>query len=483
MANFNGFVFTNLSSADTLSNPDTFTTPTNAFDDNDVTLSSLTTLSVGTIITKTLGATYASRTVTVVRILADLDMGLGSVTYAGSIVLQGFNGTSWVNLTTLGTTTTQTLSIDTLVRGSFLSQGLRLQFNATTDSGLSAVMNVYSISYGTSYTYTAKPLLTALGGTPLESLSDRTAISEDHTLTWNNILTLGMSGIVVNAYRTLQANNVFVNGVNLVTDEFLTTSGTSGTVNTTTSTARYNTSSLGYESSYGNVAVADTLHDPDLFTNPTNAFDNNIATSAIYTGGAGVPISVALGQIFTSQFIAGIRIYALQSTPSNIAWVTIVLESYDGATWTPEATLASGINAISYNDAYTLKKTVSGLRLKLSGQPISGLVPVSFGVYLFQYSNFSNGTLICDTNTLTLDGTEITNDTFIDATIPANTSITVDISDGATTIARQTFNSKNLTNPLDVSSLGAGAYTLTFNINTTDNVSTALLKGFSSYIQ
>lgn len=184
MTTYNGFTFTNLSSGDTLSDPDGFTNPSNAMDDNDVTYADLTTLSAGSEITKTLGTTFTTELIKLVRVKASIDMNLGSVTYAGEVQLQGYNGSTWIKLLTLGTTTSQVLSIDTLVRGNFNVQGLRIAFISTVDSGNNIDMELFTLSYGNSYTYTPKFLLEQLGGTNLEDLSDRTAISEDHTKTW-----------------------------------------------------------------------------------------------------------------------------------------------------------------------------------------------------------------------------------------------------------------------------------------------------------
>lgn len=471
MTSFNGYNFTNLSGGDTLSDPDGFTNPTNATDDNDVTLADLTIASVGAEVTKTLGTTFAAATIVVARIKADIDLNLGSASYASQLKLQAFDGASWFDLFTLATSTTQTLSFDGLVRMSSNVQGLRVAFISTVDSGNDIDMDLFTLSYGTSFTYTAKNLLESLGGTNIEDLGDKTAISEDHTLTWNTMLNASETiGIAQNAYQILQANNIFDNKDFLAADEFLDSNGTNNTVNTGSSTAFFNTRELIYTMTQGtDDASGDTTHDPDGYTNPANAFDTDDNTAATFQD-EGNPKS--LGKTFSSRLIGYVRVVA--STAGNQP-TSITFETFNGATWDVVEVLASaggapGIAKATYD--ITLNATVQGVRITIeSGNSTASL-------FTLEYGDFDTPkTVVCDANLLPLDGTENFLRVYADKIIPTNSTLTVDISDGTIDLLAQLINER-----IDISSLSSGTLKLTFNLASTDGSSPSFI-GYGVYLK
>ena len=91
------------------------------------------------------------------------------------------------------------------------------------------------------------------------------------------------------------------------------------------------------------------------------------------------------------------------------------------------------------------------------------------------------GTISSDTNTFTLDGTEKACLIYSDQTTPANTNVTVDISDGTTTLSAQAITNKS-TGVIDMTSLSSGTLKLTFNLSTTDTSVTPVQRGWGALI-
>lgn len=482
MTSFNGYSFTNLSSGDTLSNPDVFLNPTNAMDDNDVTTADLTVASTGTEVTKTLGTTFSSATIVVVRVKADIDLNIGSASYASEVKLQGFNGTSWIDLLSLGTSTTQTLNIDTLIRGSFTVEGLRIAFISTVDSGNNIDMDLFTLSYGTSFTYTPKILLDSFkDGTNIEDLGDKTAISEDHTLTWKSMLNLTATGVAQNAYQILQSNNIFENKDNLAVDEFVDADGTKNTVNTGSSTASYNSTTDVY-TLFEEATETINMSQNGSLTNPIDLTWTGTTFTKGFISQLSAKIDVGgdwIGNVEIKDSGATTIASKIGITLTNTGEreVNFVQGDYsallDNETLSIVFTRTSGTGQfITHNGG----GTNTGSLIEIVGDAFDG---VSDEV-VFDQINFlpTGSTVVCDTNIKTLDGTEESICIYADNTTPTNTSISVDISDGTTTLAAQNFNEV-----IGLTGFSSGTLKLTFNLDTTDTSATPTLKGYGVLIK
>lgn len=187
MANYNGFSFTNESSGDTLSNPDSFVNPSNGLDDNDGTTTDLSFTSTGTD-TKSFGTTFTAKSIGACYVKVNTDLGANAASYVNDVYLQKYTGSTWVTLLKLKQSIAQTTEYVGIVSNIGSTQGLRVYFDMSSNSGDTVSLTVTDFLYAQSFTYTPKVLLEELGsGTNLEDLSDRTAIAEDHTATWKEM--------------------------------------------------------------------------------------------------------------------------------------------------------------------------------------------------------------------------------------------------------------------------------------------------------
>lgn len=123
-----------------------------------------------------------------------------------------------------------------------------------------------------------------------------------------------------------------------------------------------------------------TTHDPDTFTSPSNAFDQDRATHATETMSSNY---VYLGQTFSARTVKKVHIRASVSGTST---VTLRLETYDGATWSIDSVLDSGSNeTIEYDQILDLSSSVQGLRVSFE----STAGPREARLYVL---NFTTGT-------------------------------------------------------------------------------------------
>jgi len=283
-----------------------------------------------------------------------------------------------------------------------------------------------------------------------------------------------------NAYQSLQANDIFENKDNLCADEFVTSTGTNATVNTTSSTGYFYSTTPSYTLNFTDEASGDTTHNPSSFTNPGNAFDNNDSTSATKNHVSTV-VSDALGKTFASaRYISYVKIISSQSDNGSTGR-DIYLQTYDGATWTTVATLAHQVSSlsISYSGTYYLNTTTQGIRILNTTTFTSGSTHVT-SVTTLEYGDYnSSDTVIADSGTLTLDGTETGIGVYCDSTFPTNTSMTVTAGDGTLSTSAQSINSSNKSSGVfDITSLGTGTLNLTFTLSTIDTSVTPTFRGY-----
>jgi hypothetical protein len=256
-----------------------------------------------------------------------------------------------------------------------------------------------------------------LGGTTALSAGDEIK-SADHNDSWEAIINYAGVGLAQNAYQTLQANNIFENKDFLIADEFVTASGTNGTVNTISTSATYDTDRY-FLTTGPDQAPGDTTHNPNSFTNPENAFDGDDNTAATKTINSG-----SLGKTFSPKPIGYVRVVYSHGTHSGSP-ATSYLEWYNGSTWNILQTLSTTSSSLS-KTTFVISanlQSAQGIRFRISSAN-SG----SVNLYSLEYGGYNTSeTVVCDTNTKTLDGTENSIIVYADKETPIDTDITVDI--------------------------------------------------------
>lgn len=284
------------------------------------------------------------------------------------------------------------------------------------------------------------------------------------------------------AVRTLQSNNIFTNGPNLVVDEMTDSNGTINTINTGSSTTLYRGGISAYELGI-NIG---TLEDSPAY-NTGSSTSGTLSVSGT-TKSKGIITEVNLK--FTSSASAEVEIIkngnriAIRtgSTDSN-GYVTISFQigNYsdifvNGDAFEIRARGYSGTGSLEYNG--NSLRTYDGTNFSYTGVYVwGGNGPAfQFGTTIYD----SSSVVIADTNTTTLDGNE---KGFVistpDSDFPTGTSITAKVSDGTNSLSAGTIDtiSKGVVvgNP---GTLSSGTLKLTFTLATSDTSVTPTLGSY-----
>jgi hypothetical protein len=287
-------------------------------------------------------------------------------------------------------------------------------------------------------------------------------------------------GHAQNAYQTLQANDVFDNKDFLAADEFVDSTGTNNTVNTTLTTADYITATTSYSISFVDLVSGDTTHNPDTLTNPENFFDGDATTLTQYSETTNAPVTKQLGKTFPARTIQNVNYDVRGSVANNNTRVNIYLQTFDGSAWSTHTTIKSNGDNTRETGTIVLNSVTQGIRIQIF---LNNSATETHTAYFYELSYddgvYQNSSIaVVDTNTLTLTGSENSICVYSDKTIPTNTSITVDISDGTTTLSSQAINSM-----IGIDSLSSGTLKLTFNLITTDTSVTPVLYGYGVFMK
>lgn len=297
----------------------------------------------------------------------------------------------------------------------------------------------------------------------------------------NSVLNFIGPGIAENSYRNLQSNNVFENGDHFIVEEYLTSIGTNSTTDEINSTARYSTEDLSYKLKLNDEATGDTTHDPDAITNPANAFDDNKSTSATDDITVATEEIRYLGKTFGAKTVQTLYI-DIKSVINGVALINSAdIETFDGAIWSNFSSLYSVTNATKiYKNTIDMTSagSIQGIRIKMNLRA-DAAVKIEWFWNLIEYGVFdSSSTLIINSNTKTLNSTEESICNYIDQISTANTSITVDITDGTTILLNKALNEVH-----GLNGFTSGTLEETFNLSATDTSETPELKGYGVYIK
>ena len=316
--------------------------------------------------------------------------------------------------------------------------------------------------------------------TALKDAIDNTSTGHDHDGVNSRLLPGYLVANAQQAYQQVEATT-FTNRDFLAADIWADVDGKNNT--RTGGTASYDSSTDSYKLpllSLTGEAVVNTS-----FVSTDNAFDSNDATSA--TRSSSWSTDEFIGKTWTdSKSVASIRVIASGSaiTGTYNRDIYIYLDTYNGSSWTQVAQLAfdGGYSySASYNNTYTLNQSVKGIRIRFvcdSYASNSGLnASVSTIDINFTSPEYSSSGNINTNTGLLLDGTEKVAAIYCNSSLPSNTSMTVNISDGSNTISSQPLNT-----PVNISSLSSGTLTLSFNLNTSVNTSTPVFYGYGAVI-
>ncbi len=299
----------------------------------------------------------------------------------------------------------------------------------------------------------------------------------------NAIIEFAGAGMAENAYRILQANNVYTNGDHFVVDEFTDATGTKNTVNTGSTNCAYVGASDHYAlfGATGTTEIAEvdgaSLVSSNNFTitgtiDSSSGYFDKVKFITLSSGTVTHTITIKKGSttIATNDLV---------TSSTGIKEITFIRSDYseileDGDTWSIVITTTGHIykNSVSTNHSGSYFDYTSQVCPYLASSPIDWLY---FAEYIEQSSP---GVVVCDTNTKTLDGTEGSVCIYADQVNTANTSITVNISDGTTTLTGKALNEVHA-----LTGFSSGTLELTFNLITTDTSETPELTGYGVYIK
>lgn len=240
-----------------------------------------------------------------------------------------------------------------------------------------------------------------LGGTDYIDGEDHFAEDENDT---NNALYYGAIGkasvpAIKNLIRQLQDRSVVFSADGGEWAEVYTSAGgRKSSVDLSQTDAQYNDSDSKYENAgfISHDLSSDTTHNPDSFTNPEDAFnDDETNHASIFmksipkeTGEPGTgDVNRYLGKTFSQKYIYAVNIQAFAQHGYGKTTI-LYLESYDGSDWVNEKELTSQ-NGTCF-ESVILDKEVQGLRLRFRFRPpsfyISGLT--YYGkLYRFSYGS------------------------------------------------------------------------------------------------
>ena len=282
-----------------------------------------------------------------------------------------------------------------------------------------------------------------------------------------------------NSYEQVKSDSSsWTNTDYLGADIFTSKGGAKSTIDATNTDSIYHSGEGLYLLLITDEASGDTTHDPDSFTNPSNAFDGDDSTYAEKSSE-----NVSLGKTFSAKTIVEVKVKAQCSfdTGTNGDYTLhIILQSYDGSTWTDEKDWTksdySYHGTFDLESSYSLNKSVQGLRLKYTASYAGSGGYRDFKIYSLEYAQSYDSSSSVETNTIIDEKVPDSIVVYGKTNIPSDTSIKVDISDdGGTTWS---LTDKELDTPIDTSSFSTGNLALKFKLATTDTSKTPKLYGY-----
>lgn len=172
-----------------------------------------------------------------------------------------------------------------------------------------------------------------------------------------------------NMIRQLQDRSIDLDGRGgEFVETFIDVSGRLNSVDSSNTTARYDDTNLSFYCGVTDESSGDTTSDPDSFTNASNAFDGDDATTATktisYSGGG--TYTVSLGKTFSAKTVDQVVVKARWNSYSADSGF-IRIETYNGSVWSTLKQVSVGNDEIRYIVADSSSAgSIQGLRVFFS---------------------------------------------------------------------------------------------------------------------
>lgn len=286
-----------------------------------------------------------------------------------------------------------------------------------------------------------------------------------------------MRGVAEQANKTLKAAGAYENGGVTAAENYTTASGINGTVTTGSSTGVFDTDNY----SLIKTGVTNSFSQNSLGANVGSAYITvNILSNGYFSripfyisGTASVRVDIEQNGVILATKTSG--------SVSNASSVTFELNDYSSVLNTTDGSVTITITKVSGTGSIE-----GGQNTSYTGSLISVPSQVVFTGTNFiftEYVSNTSGTVFCDTNTITVDSDVKAIQIYSDHETPTDTSITVDVGDGTSTLlSAQTFDSNGFTGVKALSGVTSGTLELTFNLNTTNTSVTPKQYGWGVYL-
>jgi len=252
----------------------------------------------------------------------------------------------------------------------------------------------------------------------------------------------------------------------ILTDVLTTNTGVNNTIDTTNTDAVYkDTSYICKFQPDSSISTDTTICN---MSNCSDAFNNDSSTSATYNITTSSSFTYYVGKTFNTLKQIN-KVYIHYYVTTNYG--TVSLQGYDGTNWNTITNITTSTSYASYDGYITVNKELKGIRLQIYSQ--SGSSNTCNGnVYSFLYGDLINSKVILKSYSFNDDikGLYIYTDYLKDE----NSNITIDITNGTNTITQT-----NVNTIIPLKEFSSKNLTITFNINTLNNLSTPKLNGYS----
>ena len=223
-----------------------------------------------------------------------------------------------------------------------------------------------------------------LGGT--DWVDGNVLTAEDLVDTFDGTIEAAVKGQAQIPYTTLKSTGTWINEGYLAADRATTANGVNGTMQTVAPFFIENDFDFEY-----------TLHNPNDFNNPLNAFvDNNDIASKSNPGSAGV----FLGITFSERFFNVVRVTGSTSTGSTSSWTAIKMQYYNGSSWLDLCPVYGHGSQFNNNNSFSMEVPVNmniqGIRIAYrsnsssSNISVSRILPIKYNNNLEDSVKFNN---------------------------------------------------------------------------------------------
>lgn len=296
-----------------------------------------------------------------------------------------------------------------------------------------------------------------IGG--VDRLNGEPADAINQNETENAIINASLKGQAQIPFSILKSAGAFTNEGHLCADRTTDANGINNTINTISTNATYNSDGDYYNCYNGDISMGEDTAD---YSNTSGSYQTYVSKSP-------------------ADYIHSVEIQTQASLSRNYRFK--VTFNYNDLT-SADSTESIITSALSLTTSLLLNpnpgKVVSTFDVKGKLDSTAD----SPTLYLRNTEWFELGlesSVIADTGTLTLDGTENAISIYNDAIIPTNTSMSVVVSDGTNSTSSYPLGAKTST-IIPIEDLSSGTLKMTFTLATTDTTVTPTWSGYGVVI-